>query len=387
MLLATQLGIAGHPRTPRQTVGCVLKRVIQNVITVATGLAELVKTLPSTLKINMAPKIARNSSDKAEGTKTTRAGKDKGDPAGLVRNPIMITAKSSGINTTGVDRDVKNDDGIIPPLDARGKDKIQPTITSFFAVGVQESYTEHIVPPPANSQSVIEAVPSGTSRERVPIKTNEPLIKVSQGDNGLPGVLDSSVVTKEKGIRFPISKNGHQAQQSKILAGGESVGDMDDTTITLSTEVLQYVSPKLTVGDKETEKSLKPTDWAKDGGDKFDSLTEESDLTSNEHNLSESGRNISSETGNISSCNKPTVLQQRRHRKCTKVRSGPSEGTELSTFSGSKTLKWDYSSIRLTDISTANGQQMANNNMEGNIGGPASSTCTASVESGMLQSI
>ncbi|KAJ1162831.1 hypothetical protein NDU88_003296 [Pleurodeles waltl] len=131
---------------PRQTVRCVLKRVIQNVITVVTGLTELVKTLPSTLKINMAPKIAQNSGDKAEGTKTTRAGKDKGDPARVVRRPIMITAKSSGNNTTGVGKDVENDDGIIPPLDAREKDKIQPTITSFLAVGEQESYTEHIVP-------------------------------------------------------------------------------------------------------------------------------------------------------------------------------------------------------------------------------------------------
>ncbi|KAJ1141894.1 hypothetical protein NDU88_008222 [Pleurodeles waltl] len=371
----------------RQTVGCVLKREIQNVIAAATGLAELVKTLPSTLKINMAPKSDRNSCDKAQGTKTTCAGKDKGDPAGVVRRPIMIMVKSRGKNTTVVGRDVKNDDGIIPPLDARGKDKIQPTITSFLAVGVQESYTEHIVPPPANSRFVIEAVPSGTSRERVTIKTNEPLIKVSQGDDGLPGVLDSSVVTKKKGSGFPIRKNGHQAQRSKILAGGEAVGDMDDTTITLSTEVLQFVSPKLTVGDRETEKSLKHPDWAKDGGDKFYSLTEESDLTSSEHILSESGSSISSETGNISSSNKPTVWLQRQHRKCTKVRSGSSEGTELSTFSGSKTLKWDYSGNRLTDLSTANGQQMSNNNMEGNIGGPASSTCTASVESGMLQSI
>ncbi|KAJ1179693.1 hypothetical protein NDU88_004927 [Pleurodeles waltl] len=101
---------------------------------------------------------------------------------------------------------------------------------------------------------------------------------------------------------------------------------MDDTTATLRTEVLQYVSAKLTVGDKktETEKNLKPPDWAKDGGDKFYSLTEEPDLTSSEHNLSEFGSSISSKTGNISSSNEPTVRQQQRHRKCTKVWSGPS---------------------------------------------------------------
>ncbi|KAJ1137006.1 hypothetical protein NDU88_003419 [Pleurodeles waltl] len=195
---------------PRHTVRCVLKRVIQNMITAFTGLAELVKTLPSTLKINMAPKTARNSGDKAEGTKTTCAGKDKGDPAEVVRRLITITAKSSGKNTIGVSRDVKNDDGINLSLDTRGKDTIQPTITSVLAVGVQEIYTEHTVPPPANSQSVIEAVPSGTIRERVPIKTNEPLIKASQGDNDPLGILDSSVVTKKKRSGYPISKNGHQ---------------------------------------------------------------------------------------------------------------------------------------------------------------------------------
>ncbi|KAJ1130431.1 hypothetical protein NDU88_008784 [Pleurodeles waltl] len=125
-------------------------------------------------------------------------------------------------------------------------------------------------------------------------------------------ILDSSVATKKKRSGSPISRNGHQAQRSEILAERETVGDMDDTTTTLSTEGLQYVSPKLMAGDKEIEKSLKPPDWAKDGGDKFYSLAEES-------YLSKSGSSISSETGNISSSKEPTVQQQQRHRKRTKV--------------------------------------------------------------------
>ncbi|KAJ1202778.1 hypothetical protein NDU88_006574 [Pleurodeles waltl] len=205
-MLAIKLGIAGHPRTPRQTVMCVLKRVLQNVITAATGLVELVKTLPNSLKINMAQKSARNSGDKAEGSKTTRAGKDKGDSAGAARRPIMTVAKLIGKSTTSVGRDFKNDDGITPPLEVRGKGKIQPTITSFLAAEVQENYTEHTVPPPANSQSVIEVVPLGTNRERVPIETNKPPIRASQSD-----ILDSSVVTKKKSGGSPISRNGHQA--------------------------------------------------------------------------------------------------------------------------------------------------------------------------------
>ncbi|KAJ1182505.1 hypothetical protein NDU88_007693 [Pleurodeles waltl] len=390
MLLVTQLGIAGHPCTPRQTARCVFKRVIQNEITVAIGLAGLVRTLLSTSKINMAPKTALNSGDKTDGSKIMHRGKDKGDSAGVGRRLTSIMAKLIGKNTTGLGRDAKTGDSTTPLLDVRGKNKGQPTITSFPAVGAQESCTGHIIPPPTNSQSVIEAVveaaPLGTCSEKVLTETKEPLIKASQGDDGLPGVLDSSVVTKKKKSGFHISKNGLQAQRTETLTGGEAASDLYDTTATLSTEAVQYMPSKLMGGDKETERGLKPQDWAKDSGDKFYSLTEEYDLTSGEHSLSESGSSMSSETGNISS-NEPTVWQLRRHRKCTKMRSGPSEGTELSTFSSNKTLKWDYSGIRLTDIPTANGQQMANNNMEGSIGGPTSSTCTVGADSGMLQSI
>ncbi|KAJ1205622.1 hypothetical protein NDU88_001050 [Pleurodeles waltl] len=95
---------------------------------------------------------------------------------------------------------------------------------------------------------------------------------------------------------------------------------------------------------------------------------------------------MSSETGNISS-NKPIVRQLRRQCKCTKTQSGPHEGTEFLTASGSKTLKWDYSGIGLTDIPTTDGLLMANNNTEGSTAGPMISACTVGTDSGMLQSI
>ncbi|KAJ1216542.1 hypothetical protein NDU88_004143 [Pleurodeles waltl] len=118
MILSIQLSTAGHPRTPRQTAKSVVKGVLHTVITVAAGLIELMKTLPSTLKINMAPKAARYSGDKAEGSKTTRTGKDKGDSIGAVRCPIATAAKLSGKNTTIVVKDSKNDDGITPPMES-----------------------------------------------------------------------------------------------------------------------------------------------------------------------------------------------------------------------------------------------------------------------------
>ncbi|KAJ1123709.1 hypothetical protein NDU88_002177 [Pleurodeles waltl] len=245
-------------------------------------------------------------------------------------------AKPIRKNTTGLGRDAMINDSITPLLDVRGKDKGQSTITSFLAVGAQESSTGHIVPPPANSHSVIEAAPLGTCSEKGLTETKEPLIKASQGDDGLSGALDSSMVTKKKKSGFPISENGLQPQRTETLTVGEAASDLYNTTATLSTAAVQYVLAKLMGGDKETERGLKPPDWAKDSGDKFYSLTEESDLTSGEHSLSESGSSMSSKTGNISSGNEPTV------RSCggiIKMRSGPSEGTELSTFSDSKTLK------------------------------------------------
>ncbi|KAJ1190478.1 hypothetical protein NDU88_007216 [Pleurodeles waltl] len=327
MILSIQLSTAGHPRTPRQTAKFVLKGVLQTGITVAASLVELVKTLPSTLKINMAPKTARYSGDKAEGSKTTHTGKDKGESIGAVRRPIATAAKLSRKNTTSVVKDSKNDDGITPSIEVRGKGKIQPTIISNLAAGAQENCTEHNAPLPANSQSSIEVVPLGTNREGAPIETNKPFIRASQSD-----ILDSGVVTKRKRDGSPISRIGHSAQRSEIPAKRGAAGDVDDTTTTtttLGTEGWQHLSSKLMAGDKEIEKILKPPDWAKDGVYKLHSLTEESDITSSEHDLNETGSSKSSETGDISSSKEPTVRQQQRHRNTQKCGLGPARASNL----------------------------------------------------------
>ncbi|KAJ1161266.1 hypothetical protein NDU88_001753 [Pleurodeles waltl] len=139
--------------------------------------------------------------------------------------------------------------------------------------------------------------------------------------------------------------------------------------------------------NKATEKDLKSSDWVKDSSDKFYSLTEESALSSGEHSFSESSSGETSEAGNKSSSNEPTVRQLRRQRKCTKPRPCSQEDPENSTSTGGRTLKWDYSGISLTDSPTTNDQGSVNNNMEGNIGGPASNMCVAGTEAGMLQPI
>ncbi|KAJ1211165.1 hypothetical protein NDU88_006526 [Pleurodeles waltl] len=146
---------------------------------------------------------------------------------------------------------------------------------------------------------------------------------------------------------------------------------------------------KQVVETQKTGKSKKAPDWSKEGGDKFYSLTEESDFTSSEYNQSENGGSTSSETGSISSTMEPTVRQQRRQSKCVKACSVPNEGIELSALS-SKALKWDYAGIKLTAAGAASvidEQLNVDRDVVGSTGGPTISTCITNAESGMLQSI
>ncbi|KAJ1123780.1 hypothetical protein NDU88_002247 [Pleurodeles waltl] len=189
----------------------------------------------------------------------------------------------------------------------------------------------------------------------------------------------------------PISQECPPAQQYATAIQGE---DLSNIKPALGIADVQNILQSPGGGNKENEKEMKILDWAKDTGDKFYSLTEESDFSSaDKHSPSESGSSISSERGNASSSNEPTVRQRRRQRKCTKARSGSQEGTEFSASSGSKTLKWDYSSINLTDvtrttdISVMGGQQLVNNDRGENNEGTKSDICAASTDSGMLQSI
>ncbi|KAJ1126869.1 hypothetical protein NDU88_005275 [Pleurodeles waltl] len=144
--------------------------------------------------------------------------------------------------------------------------------------------------------------------------------------------------------------------------------------------------------DKSNGKEIKNLDWSKETGDTFYSLTEEPELSGTEgHSLNDSGSSISSEEGNASSNNELTVRQRHRQRKCIKTRSDLQEGTEFTASSGSRTLKWDYSSINLTDIAcTTNKPKMSDQQSPGyndrgdNI---SNDVCVASTDSGMLQSI
>ncbi|KAJ1187123.1 hypothetical protein NDU88_003902 [Pleurodeles waltl] len=101
MLFDIQAGTVRYPHTPSQPVRSVIKRVIYDVIAAVAGLAGFVRVLPHSLKISMAPKTARNSGYKIDGSKMTRIGRDKGDLAGANRRPVSTTGKPIGKNTSG----------------------------------------------------------------------------------------------------------------------------------------------------------------------------------------------------------------------------------------------------------------------------------------------
>ncbi|KAJ1119246.1 hypothetical protein NDU88_007432 [Pleurodeles waltl] len=220
------------------------------------------------------------------------------------------------------------------------------------------------------------------------MESSKPLIKAIQGSEDLLGAGDSSTVITEK-VWGPLArKEQFQAQpQAQRSENQTRVGATSVPSCTLGIEELQKISLNPKGWNKAIEKDLKSSDWAKDSRNKLNSLTEESDLSSGEHSFSESGSSETSETGNKSPSNEPTVRQLCWQRKCTKIRPGPQEGLEIPTSTGGRTLKWDYFGIRLTDTPTTSGQELVNNNMEGNTGGPANNICSAGADSGMLQSI
>ncbi|KAJ1157527.1 hypothetical protein NDU88_010234 [Pleurodeles waltl] len=324
--------------------------------------------------------MARNLQNRS--AKILRSGKDKGDMIGANRRPASMVGRQPGRNTIGQGKDLKSDDNIIPLPENRGKSKTQATITSFLAGVIQESETTLLTPTSGGDQTTTESSRGGASREKTCKET------VSQ-----PGSIgsDSCMMERRKEKDPVTSQECPPAQQHVTATQG---GDLSNIKQTRGSAEEQSTSQSLRGGYKGNEKEMKMLDWTKDTGDKFYSLTEELDFSSaEEHSPSDSVSSISSEGGNASSNNELTVWQRRRQRKCTKTRSGSQEGTEFSASSGSETLKWDYSSVNLTDVtrstdmSTMGGQQLGNNDRGGNNGGAKSDICVANTDSGMLQSI
>ncbi|KAJ1181035.1 hypothetical protein NDU88_006246 [Pleurodeles waltl] len=97
---------------------------------------------------------------------------------------------------------------------------------------------------------------------------------------------------------------------------------------------------------RKAENDGKNIDWSKDEGDKFYSLTKESEAVSTGCDLSEEDGSVSSEAESLSSAVGPTLRPLRRHRQSIKSRTGSTVVGD-SPEGCAATLKWDYSGIRL----------------------------------------
>ncbi|KAJ1171068.1 hypothetical protein NDU88_002939 [Pleurodeles waltl] len=97
--------------TPRRSV---IKRTISDALTAAAGAIGPIRLLSHVLKTNMAPKATRNPGDKNEGVKTTRVGRDKGEPAGVNKHLTSIAGKAVGKNMPGLGKDANMSDSTTP---------------------------------------------------------------------------------------------------------------------------------------------------------------------------------------------------------------------------------------------------------------------------------
>ncbi|KAJ1152512.1 hypothetical protein NDU88_005287 [Pleurodeles waltl] len=156
-----KFGSVGHVRWDSlQTAYCLLNSALRlfarSTEFLSGRFSKLFVVLPGALKANMAPKAIRNLGDKGEGAQTACMGKDNGDLVPAGKRPTSGAVKLSGKNMAGAVKDGNNIASIPPPLDTRGKDKLQSTIMRFLTGGMQENGSEHIESPPADIQSALK---------------------------------------------------------------------------------------------------------------------------------------------------------------------------------------------------------------------------------------
>ncbi|KAJ1209204.1 hypothetical protein NDU88_004582 [Pleurodeles waltl] len=247
-----------HTPTPSQPVRSAIKRAIFDVIAAVAGIAGFMRALPYALKTSMAPKNTRNLGDKSDGSKITRAGRDKGDLAGANRRLMSTIGKSTGKNMPGTGREAKTGDSITPMLEVRGKDKSQSTITTFLTGGARDSSLEHITLPSEVSPSGAGTIPSDTSSEKTLIENNEPLSKATQCSKDLLGVRDSNIGIREEVLGPITGKEQPQPQPQPLVQQPENQtreGDANTLRPTLDIGELQKISLNSNGGIRKLKKT------------------------------------------------------------------------------------------------------------------------------------
>ncbi|KAJ1144092.1 hypothetical protein NDU88_010394 [Pleurodeles waltl] len=314
-------------------------------------------------KVDMAPKNAMSTREKAEkgdniitggramsGARQKRTAKDwsSGGPAG--RRSVTGLGKLSSKTGGGMSK-------YVPGL-VRLKEMPQPAIINFFTSGGQENGSAGPSTPSKDTLmsavenleltkltaelpqaevmclgGVLEAAKLHPGAESQPAETRSSV--------DLTGATTSAVSLLEVQPQKQIYKEGIQDIADKL-----SESHINGISTRNSTEPI-LDGGQIAEGQAEeigkTEWNEKNTDWSKEGGDTFYSLTKDSEAISSGCNQSEDEESLSSEIEtSLSSAVGPTVKHQQRQRRCTKEISG-----SVASGRGAATLKWDYSGIRL----------------------------------------
>ncbi|KAJ1152225.1 hypothetical protein NDU88_005002 [Pleurodeles waltl] len=347
---------------------------------------------PGTEEAGMAPKAALNFGDKGEGARIIRAGKDIGDAGFTSRRPVSGVIQRGGKNTGGAAKEGK-DTTSASPSDSRVKDITQPAITSFLTSGLLENGSKSSLPPSTDTlvyaketfeTSSEETVKTRESKERF-LESNPSLIRLLGAEVRLTKASDNADQAKahNSGSMHPQSLESNGATQAPqdeadtlpALCSGNSIKGIEDVKNS-EVEVRKIGKSK---------KSKKGSDWSKDGGDKFYSLTEDSESTSRGCNESATVGSTLSESESASSAAESTVRQQRRQLRSTKIQPGLTGGAEPAGQS-TKALKWDYLGIRLTGSENVPASDSPPN-VDGNVVGQTSNTSATSTDTRLLQII
>ncbi|KAJ1110181.1 hypothetical protein NDU88_007536 [Pleurodeles waltl] len=254
----------------------------------------------------MAPKSAWNIGDKTEGACQMRVAKDGSDGHLAGKRPTGGPTKLSSKAAGGTVKDVKD----LPrqvQSETKAKDRSQPVITNVLTNGGHENDI-------GNPMLLSKDTPTSMGEDIEKIKYKEELLRAKSRPTESNLDTDTSQACWGKGKEFN-------------LAADDAVKDLEFET-------------------RKFERVGKFIDWTKDGGDKFYSLTHDSEAVSSGYNLSEEEGSISLEAESLSSVAGPTVKLQQRHRKHIRPRTGgvDSPGRSAAMF------KWDYSGIGLTSM-------------------------------------
>ncbi|KAJ1201823.1 hypothetical protein NDU88_005629 [Pleurodeles waltl] len=103
---------------------------------------------------------------------------------------------------------------------------------------------------------------------------------------GVSGNREDQKLSNNEEVNTPISKS-RQSRPVESNAGVQDIQGEVDIPPVLCVGDSSYMVQSLEAGAKKTGMRKKAPDWSKDGGDKFYSLTEESDATSSGCNHSE----------------------------------------------------------------------------------------------------